>query len=686
VSLSSRDSRGLVGNAAAGYGLAWAHRRQLLSVLLPVLATAWIGLVLLDLLLGRDHLVIIDGVPVVRGGDGEVLAWARLGLVAAFWLLALSAAAMVATGAARGHAVRPGKAILAAVRHFPVFAIGMCTVAGATILGLWALAGLVGSGPVGIVLILGALAAAGVVSARMLVGLISHQLGGSDWRLTRGRVAGTAGAFLLGGVVVPLAAAGLLPGVPQPVVARAIGAVLLTGLVAVQAGILAHVYLLQRESGPQRDSGPQGEGEPQRASELRREGGPQRENELQRASELQGESGQESVDLAGVDALLAEMSGRAPGRPWAGVVAMVVAVLAPVGVGAVNLSGAPAVRSHGDAPGGVVAVAWPAGRHPVIATMTGARFCDNDVCDRYVARNGGPAVMDDIGTAGISADGGTVVKASLTGGLDNGGPFIHYARCTRAGCREAWLPVRASAKEAFGWPDLAVAVAPDQAVWFVVAMPSADDEPGPATSRITFIRCADAGCAKPQRHQAGTVERIPDDGSLNRRRAQLSIGADGRPVATVRTGMQAFQVTCEPVNCAAPRNTVVFVGQAATVWTATPDGLISLRPGMVQVGEQMVGLDGGEFAPLSGAVAVAGPHVYATAAEETTPPGFHLTIGTPAERADHWQQVLWRCDLTACRRQVLDAFEAGGGPEMLAVAADGRVLIVRSDRILLFSS
>ncbi|MEU7903607.1 hypothetical protein [Actinoplanes sp. NPDC049118] len=630
----------------------------MLAVLLPVLAPASIGLFVLDLLLGRDRMVIVNGDATIPGGGSEVLAWMRLGLVAAFWLLALSAAALVATGAVRGHAVRPRKAILAALRHFPVFAAGMCAAVAATLLTLWAVAGLAGAvgGGVGLVLVLGALVAAGVVCARMLVGLISHQLGGFDWTLTRGRVAGTAGAFLLGGVAVPLFLAYLgdrvLPAATLPVAARVIEAALFTGLIAVQAGILAHVYLLPRDTS----------------------------------------GGWESTDLAAVDALLAELAGGPARRPWFGAAAMVVAVLAPAGVAAADPLGLPTVRSHADAPGGAAAVAWPAGRHPVIATFTGARFCDNDVCDRYVSHDGGPAVMDGRGSAGISADGDTVVKAALTGAQDNGGPFVHYARCTRDGCREAWLPVRASADEAFGWPELAVAVAPDDAVWFVLAMPSAENRPGKATYRVTFVRCADVACARPQRHPAGAVERMPGDGYQDGQRARLSIGADGRPVAAVRTGLGAVLVTCAPITCAAARNTWVFAGEPGEVWAAPAtftDQVSAFQPGMLRIGEQMRSLDSGEVSPDSGALAVAGSRVYATAAEATTRrQGPHITVGAPAEREqpEHWQQVLWSCDRSRCRRQVLEEFDSAGGREFLAVGADGRALIVRQDRILLVAA
>jgi hypothetical protein len=112
----------MISNTLAGYRLATDHLRQMLAVLLPVLAAALLSLALLDLTLGRDRTVIINRLPVVHGD--HVLAWARLAVIAAFWLLGLTAAALAAAGGARGHAVRPASALLAAARSFPVRAAG----------------------------------------------------------------------------------------------------------------------------------------------------------------------------------------------------------------------------------------------------------------------------------------------------------------------------------------------------------------------------------------------------------------------------------------------------------------------------------------------------------------------------------------------------------------------------------
>jgi hypothetical protein len=151
--------------------------------------------------------------------------------------------------------------------------------------------------------------------------------------------------------------------------------------------------------------------------------------------------------------------------------------------------------------------------------------------------------------------------------------------------------------------------------------------------------------------------------------------------------MEAFVVTCAPITCAAPTHTSVPAGALAaadTVWTAAAQQVVAFQPGRLRIGEQTLPLDGAEISPRSGAVAVTGARVHVTAAEATGPPGLHVTLGG-GDEPGYWRQVLWSCEQTRCRRQVLDGFARVVDREMMAAAADGRVLIVRSDRILLVS-
>ncbi|MFC7535179.1 hypothetical protein [Actinoplanes sp. GCM10030250] len=387
---------------------------------------------------------------------------------------------------------------------------------------------------------------------------------------------------------------------------------------------------------------------------------------------------------AGVIAIQAEPRklDAAPKRAWPAVAALAVPLLLGGGVAVANPIDAPVVRTHafyGLAP---QVLAWPEGSHPVIVTIGGVRFCDTDLCDRFTGQTGGPALWDDYGTAGIGPD-GTVVKAAITGGEDDGGPFADYVRCTRDGCPRAWVPVRASGKDkidGYGGPvELAANAAPDGATWLFVAVPV----PG-NLYRLSLIRCQDTPCTAPQRHDAGTIRRTPADRFKDGRRARLSIGADGRPVASLWIGHSLRQVTCDPVTCANRRTVDVDAGPPDAVWPTPVEAgqpVLSLERGLLRRAADEV-IVTQEMAPKSGALAVGGSTVYVTGAVTSERPstGFSVTIG---EQPEYWRQVLWQCGAIDCRRTPLDVFEGPAQRELIAVGPGGRVLIARDDRTVL---
>jgi hypothetical protein len=663
MSSPTNDVYGLLSTVAAGYRLAWAARRQVLPVLAVVLAPMLVVTLALSVFPHRDELAIVDGGLVV-GDDGSgpasnTPAWFALAVTLVCWAVALAAGTITAVGALRGIPVGAVAALGMVVRRSPTLAVGLClTIAGAVV-GTWVAGGVTGSvgGVVGLVLGFAILTALAVVAARLLLGVVLSPLGGSGWELTRHRVLSTAGSFVVGGVVLPLLTAVARDRVRAagawPVLVEVVDAALLLGVLAVQSGILAHVYLM-----------PRGEVDP-------------------------FVTRHQTVDLAVVDARLGVAAGRPSRWAWVPVAAMGVPVLLSVGVAVVNPYGVPSVRSHGGGPfGGALAVGWPAGQHPVIVSSEGAWFCDDDACTGRTAHPGGVTVMQGWGTAGIGPD-GTVVTAVVTGDEPSGGPFVQVGRCTRAdGCRKGWMPVRASAREPFGWPELAVSAAPDGAVWFAMAMPSVEERPGKATFAVTLVRCSDVRCARPQRHRVATVDRVADDGVPNGERVRLSIGMDGRPVATVRRGGSAFVVSCAPVTCADVRSAEAPSGPSGVPWSA-PGGVggpvVVLDRGRLSVGGRFVEL-GRDVEQQAGAVAVAGGRVYATTQESAVaPPGFRVTVGP---RPEYRRRILWRCDLADCRdpvRMPLDVVSESGGPELAAVGADGRVLLVRPERISLVS-
>lgn len=377
-----------------------------------------------------------------------------------------------------------------------------------------------------------------------------------------------------------------------------------------------------------------------------------------------------TVALAVQVALAARVRAEATARRrvWPGVAMVAVAVLVSSAVVAANPYDAPVVDTNAHGPATAVKVAWPAGRHPVIATSAGAWFCDDDLCETFANPNGGPPTGDGHGSADIGAD-GTVLRTAVTGGPDTGGPFVHYARCVREGCREAWLPVRTGATGKLD-PDARVeaagAVAPDGALWFFVAVPIR------GTYRFQLIRCPDAACAAPKRHQVGAVPRTPRDRFPDGRRARLTVGADGRPAAAFWMGWSVHRYGCEPVTCAAPRETI---GEATT---SGPFWDLPVRPDSLTDGAGSVLLTDGA------AVAVTGSSVYVTGPLPGTPgSGFRVTIGEPAR---HWRQTVWRCRATACDHAPLDAFDGEPGRSLIAVAGDGRVLVVREGHVSLLRS
>ncbi|MBM2615706.1 hypothetical protein JIG36_09085 [Actinoplanes sp. LDG1-06] len=334
-------------------------------------------------------------------------------------------------------------------------------------------------------------------------------------------------------------------------------------------------------------------------------------------------------------------------RIWPGAALIAFAVAVSAGLVVVNPSGAPQVRTHDRGPATATAVVWPAGQHPVIVTSPGVWYCDDDLCRSFTNVNGGPPTTDGYSRVVIAAD-GTVVKARLSGGPDKGGPFVHYARCTRDGCREAWLPVRASAKEKLSpmvEAEVAGASAPDGSLWFFVAAPVEGGQYG--RYRFSLIRCADVACSKPQRHQVGVTDRTPEDGYQNGTRASLTVGADGRPAATFWVGHSLYRYGCEPVTCASPKHT-------ADVAPPEPDSL--------------------------NATTVVGSTTYEATAVPAPAPGFHLTIG---ESRKYWRQMVSRCVDGDCVSSPMDAYEGDVRRPLLAVAEDGRVLVVREDRVVL---
>lgn len=373
-----------------------------------------------------------------------------------------------------------------------------------------------------------------------------------------------------------------------------------------------------------------------------------------------------------------ELPAEQPGRVWPSV-ATAIAVVLTVGVAVQNPYEAPVIRTGQGVGGQPVAVAWPAGQHPVIVTIAGVRYCDDDLCSSFHGVTGSPAAVDGYGTVSIGSD-GTVVKAATNGGQDTGGPFVQFARCVREGCRTAYFPVRTSGDDRLDRTanvEVAGAPAPDGAIWFFLAAPVTGGTNG--RYRFTLVRCADVDCASPERHELGGIDRTPADGYPDGQRARLMVGADGRPAATFWIGHEIARYTCDPVACANPRLTEEPT--VGTDWAVSRQRTISMLGADVWDGDRRWQL-GDSGNGESGAVLVAEDAVYVAAAVSTAPDtGLRVTIGTPPE---FQREVVWRCTgADDCERVPLDVYRGAGRREQIAVGSDGRVLVVREDRNVL---
>jgi hypothetical protein len=241
--------------------------------------------------------------------------------------------------------------------------------------------------------------------------------------------------------------------------------------------------------------------------------------------------------------------------------------------------------------------------------------------------------MDRYGMVAISPQ-GVVTTAALTSAQEDDGPFNHYGQCRRDGkCQEAWLPTRASADEDFVWPQLAVTSTTDGGLWFALASPPPISKSAPVTWSIMLIRCDNFTCVEPHRFPLGTIDAQPRNGDGPMRYGQLTVDPDGRPHATFEIEGVLRTATCAPVTCAEP-----------VIGIADPPG-----------------------SPVPSTV---------SAEPAAEPIGLHLYIGP---RPKYWRYVLGHDG----RRVPLDVVKGVPATALVAISSDGRVLVVRQDRIIL---
>jgi hypothetical protein len=180
---------------------------------------------------------------------------------------------------------------------------------------------------------------------------------------------------------------------------------------------------------------------------------------------------------------------------------------------------------------------------------------------------------------------------------------------------------------------------------------------------------------------SGTLEQD----NRHQQHARLTVGPDGRPVASFWIGHTLQTFTCEPVTCANPRMVAADAGPSSAPWERVDDVAVWLSLGGLHTGygpvAQFVMSD---FSEQSSALAVSGNDIYAAmAVKAPAPDGLRLTIG---KQPEYWQYVVWHCANLSCespRRIPLDVVQGPPAPIRLAAGPEGKVLFIREDRTML---
>ncbi|GAA1384059.1 hypothetical protein [Catellatospora chokoriensis] len=701
---------GAASNKIGGYELAVNHWRTLAVVLLPAVIPALIVTSLADFVTAGGDAPIIDGTFVIAEDNGWS-GWGRLAIMITAWLVAMTAGAVAGIGVLRGVRVSPLRCVWAVAGCLPLLAAELVVVGLGVAAWMWVavnVAGFLGTGGppgqlLGLLALAAAAAAAAVAAGHLmftLVGtVVERNVRVRPWRHVRQ----AAVPFLLGGV---------LPGFLLAAVAGAGGAsglvgtwswlvrlaetVLLTGMVAVQAMLLARGYL--------------------------------------RLAQAEAAAEPAEDPLNAVDARLASWAPRhatttaasvpdptTSGGAWISRLAAlpaVVALAAPTVVVAAVTAWNPynsiTIETSTLGQGGYSRiVGWSAEGNPVLSAPGSVVFCHDPVCDRASPAHGGPETEWMTGTVTLTPD-GNALKIGTSGSAESGGPFLHYARCTpgKGQCAEQWLAMRGSAKEEFaGWSMFAGAPGVGGGLLFALATPEADKDrraaadgvwPTAVRTRLRLIRCPNFDCAQPQRYDLGTIPRVDPSWSSGGATGRLVVDADGTPHASFRIDGGYVTATCAPVTCADPQIVPVdhpHQANSGPIWS-----VISISPpyrepfaSLPGAGSDAGHLDASgtrlEFGPDS-TLTLPGRGTYAVTAERITRRGLHISLGRSAggeQVGTAWRWVLWHCapgchvpdrtllDVTA---SIDDSTMAPPGVQ-LTQAPDGRILLLRADRTLL---
>lgn len=322
--------------------------------------------------------------------------------------------------------------------------------------------------------------------------------------------------------------------------------------------------------------------------------------------------------------------------------------------------------------GSLVALSWPAGRHPVLLTQHAVEDCLDDEC-RATRRTELPSGgLEDAEGAAIAADGSVY---ALT--VDR----LAYCDPQRT-CRTS-----GGLFKALGWPRQgAIALAPDGEILIAVAAPRADPPQREGRLRredteLRLIRCRDFRCAEPTIRRLGLVQGLFDDEYSDYYR-ELLVGVDltGRPVVAYRPrgGSRVWVARCDTPTCASPQ--LAIQANPAPLGLPTEDELASLHfDRLVHPCDLCTGA-------LSATVERPGGGIYGVAITHGEP-GVRVQIGEPIPAPR--RAVLWTCADYRCRSPLeiplIEAPEWSGnfpGPSpgdafLLAADPDGRVIVAR---------
>ncbi|MCW3816254.1 hypothetical protein ONA91_17560 [Micromonospora sp. DR5-3] len=325
--------------------------------------------------------------------------------------------------------------------------------------------------------------------------------------------------------------------------------------------------------------------------------------------------------------------------------------------------------------GTLVALAWPAGRHPVLVTQAAVEDCLDDQC-HTTRRTKLPVMLSGTERAAVAADGSVYL---LT---DDRLAYCDPQRvCQRAPNRLDAIP----------WPPRgAIALAPNGQILIAVAVPGSGAEKQHGTvredSELRLVRCRDVRCADPTVTRLGTVqEDLARPSSPYYRELLVVVDRSGRPVVAYRPagGSTVWIASCESPACTSAR-----LGPQGEPATPSEEELAALHfDRLVHPCQQCT-------SAVSATAARPGGGSYAVAVMPG-PPGARLQVGSQVSGPR--RAVLWVCADFRClapREIPLTAVEpwAGGvsplSPRdvfLVAANPDGRVVAARrlwSDQIV----